>query len=172
MSSKLVTSLPIVFINQGECHFSRRPELVITILGSCLSVVMYSIEHRFSSLSHCLLPSRSISNEKDNNDFKYVDTSIRRMLNVFERHKVPRDKIFIKIFGGAEQLSNDIKKTPPVGKQNIIMALKVLDEEGLNVISMDVGGNKGRKIYFSSHTGEVLLSRLEGYKIVRLDKLK
>jgi len=172
MKSKLVTSLPIVFINQGECHFSRQPELVITILGSCLSIIMYSIEYKLSSLSHCLLPNRSINNEKDDNDFRYVDTSIKRMLGAFDKYNIPRDKISIKIFGGAEQLSNEIKKTPPVGKQNIITALKMFDDEGLNVISMDVGGNKGRKIYFSSHTGEVLLSRLEGYKIVRLDKLK
>jgi chemotaxis protein CheD len=172
MSSKLVTSLPIVFVKQGECHFSRHPELVITILGSCLSVIMYNIEHRFSALTHCLMPSQHMYNDDDGNDYKYVDTSVKQMLAIFDKQKIPRHKISIKIFGGAEQLSNDKKRTQPVGKQNIIMALNILDKEGLNVISMDVGGTKGRKIYFSSHTGEVLLSRLEGYKIVRLDKIK
>lgn len=172
MSSKLVTSLPIVFIKQGECHFSKSPELVITILGSCLSIIMYSTEYRFSGLSHCLLPSRHCNNEEDMNDFRYVDTSIEKMLSVFDKMKIPRNKINIKIFGGAEQLSSEKKRTPPVGKQNIIMALKILDREGLNVLSMDVGGIKGRKIYFSSHTGEVLLSRLGGYKIIRPDEIK
>jgi chemotaxis protein CheD len=172
MTAKIVTSLPVVFVKQGECHFSRHPELVITILGSCLSVIMYSIEHRFSGLTHCLMPSQQGYNDSEDNGFKYVDTSVKKMLEIFDKQKIPRSKISIKIFGGAEQLNSEKKRTAPVGKQNIIMALNILDNEGLNVISMDVGGTKGRKIYFSSHTGEVLLSRLEGYKIVRLDKIK
>jgi chemotaxis protein CheD len=133
---------------------------------------MYSIEHGFSGLSHCLLPSRSCNNEEDKNDFRYVDTSLVKMLDTFDKMKIPRHKINIKIFGGAEQLASEKKKTPPVGKQNIIMALKILDSEGLNVLSMDIGGINGRKIYFSSHTGEVLLSRLGGYKIIRPEEIK
>jgi len=47
-----------------------------------------------------------------------------------------------------------------IGRQNITAAEQVLKSEGLKMHAVDVGGLLGRKIYFYTDTGEVLLKRL------------
>ncbi|MFO7444718.1 MAG: chemotaxis protein CheD [Ignavibacteriaceae bacterium] len=170
---QLITSLPLVYVKPGEFHFSRHPELIVTILGSCLAIIMYDIERGICAISHSVLPEKSTyARDPDKNDYKYVDSSIHSMLKIFEDHKIPKSRIMVKVFGGSEQLHNNKRKQDSIGKQNIIIAMNLLKKINLNTVSMDVGGTKGRKIYLSSHTGEVLLSRLSSIKIVSLDKLK
>ena len=54
-----------------------------------------------------------------------------------------------------------IKTSVSVGKQNIEMALRILEREGALVQTMDVGGTEGRKMYFNTGTGEVTVARLQ-----------
>jgi chemotaxis protein CheD len=39
--------------------------------------------------------------------------------------------------------------------------MQSLKKEGLSILSLDVGGATGRKLFFNTHTGEVLLKRLQ-----------
>jgi len=48
-----------------------------------------------------------------------------------------------------------------VGKQNIEMAKKTLHYEHINVKAVHVGGTFGRKIFFFTDTGEVLVKRIK-----------
>jgi chemotaxis receptor (MCP) glutamine deamidase CheD len=41
-----------------------------------------------------------------------------------------------------------------------LTAVDLLFDEGLEIVSSDVGGNEGRKIFLFSETGDVYLSRL------------
>jgi chemotaxis protein CheD len=157
--------LPVAFLKPGELHITRNPELVITVLGSCLSITMFNRRRGFAGISHCLLPHCGSLNACDRDcsiKFKYVDCSIRQMAAVFDRHDIPRDEIEVKCFGGADMFTR--KNTKPervsIGRQNIDMAEKILLREGLTLRAKDVGGVQGRKILFYTHTGEVLLKRL------------
>jgi chemotaxis protein CheD len=47
-----------------------------------------------------------------------------------------------------------------VGKQNIAAAQKIIEAEGITVTSMDVGGQQGRKLFFNTRTGDVMLKKL------------
>jgi chemotaxis protein CheD len=64
-----------------------------------------------------------------------------------------------KVFGGAKQLEKG-KSVFNVGEKNIILAFDVLKEAGIPIISHHIGGEKGRKLKFSTHTGEVLMKLL------------
>jgi chemotaxis receptor (MCP) glutamine deamidase CheD len=46
-----------------------------------------------------------------------------------------------------------------VGTQNIILAEDILNRECIQIVSIDVGGNYGRRIQFNTKTGIVLLKR-------------
>ncbi len=158
------THLPSFFVKPGDYHFSKKPEMVITILGSCVSVIMYDLENKISFLSHCVLPTQAqYDNEGEKNQFKFVDSAIYKMLKVFEKYEIPKKNIVVKLFGGSDQLGSD-QKRDSIGKQNSSKALEILTKEKLNILSMDIGGTEGRKIYLTSHTGEVLLSRLGNTK--------
>jgi len=157
--------LPVVYLKPGEMHCTEKPMVVVTVLGSCLSVTMFNRRRGLGCICHGLLPhcSRPMNREVECPDgLRYVDYSIRQMVKVFDRHDVPRSEIEVKCFGGADMFTQKNGNRGPVsiGKQNIVAAEKTLASEGLVPRVKDVGGRQGRKILFYTHTGEVLLKRL------------
>jgi chemotaxis protein CheD len=63
------------------------------------------------------------------------------------------------MFGGADMFGvRDGSAT--VGRQNIDKAVELMAAVGLRLVASDVGGPRGRKIFFNTSTGEVLLRRL------------
>jgi chemotaxis protein CheD len=85
------------------------------------------------------------------------------MLKLFDRFDVKRRELEVKVFGGADMFdaARNGRATFSVGKLNISTAKKIIEQEGLSIVSMDVGGTQGRKLYFHTQTGEVLLKRLQ-----------
>ncbi len=70
-----------------------------------------------------------------------------------------REELNVKLFGGADVLPMS-GRVESVGSKNCAVALRILEEERLVLSRADLGGTRGRVIYFSSQTGEVLLRRL------------
>ncbi len=160
-------SLPTVYLKAGEMHFAEQPALVVTVLGSCLSVTMHDRQRGIGGICHGLLPSCSgkagcKSNCLDGFGFRYVDCSIQHMIRLFDRAGARRSEIEVKCFGGADMFSRKIEKpgVVSVGRQNIAAAEAILKREGLKIVTQDMGGLRGRKVFFYTHTGEVLLKRL------------
>lgn len=154
-----------VYLKAGEMHYTKEPTVVITVLGSCLSVTMYSPRHRIGGICHGLLPECAGKRGCGNGcleGFRFVDCSIRRMIRLFDKAGVKRSELEVKCFGGAELFSRKIERPGllSVGRQNILAAEKILQYEGLRIVKQDVGGARGRKLYFYTDTGEVLLKRL------------
>lgn len=157
----------MVHLKPGEAYITDRPELVVTVLGSCLSVTMFNRRHGVAGICHSLLPtcnSRETCANGCREGYRYVDCSIRQMVRVFDKYGVPPGEIEAKCFGGADMFIRQALKPDlfTVGKQNIIMAEKIFASEGLKLRAKDVGGVQGRKLLFYTHTGEVLLKRLRG----------
>jgi chemotaxis protein CheD len=84
------------------------------------------------------------------------------MVALFERHRVKRNEIEVKCFGGANMFSRHAQVSGAIyiGQQNIQIAKQIILSEGLSIQAMDVGGRQGRKIFFYTDTGEVYLKRL------------
>ena len=157
--------LPQVYLKPGEMHFAECPTLVVTVLGSCLSVTMFSRRKGLGGICHGLLPScggQHTCNGGCLEGFKYVDCSIEQMVKLFDKYGVKRSEIEVKCFGGADMFSREIKVPGlvSVGRQNVQTAEKILAHEGLSILKMDVGGLRGRKILFYTDTGDVFLKRL------------
>lgn len=146
-----------VFLKPGEFCFCVKPSVVSTVLGSCVSVTMFAPEHRIGAICHAVL-----AEEREPGDpFKYVDSSILAMISRFERQGLGRGALEVKLFGGADVLSRSGRvRGMSVGKQNTETALRVVEKEGLCLVTADLGGSRGRKIEFRTDTGEVFLRRL------------
>lgn len=157
----------VVHLKPGEVYITDRPELVITVLGSCLSVTMFNNRRGVAGICHCLLPecnSRVTCGSGCSEGYRYVDCSIRLMVKAFDKYGIPPREIEVKCFGGGDMFVRKSMKPDifTVGKQNIIMAEKIIASEGLKLRAKDVGGVQGRKLLFYTQTGEVLLKRLRG----------
>ncbi|MCL5237713.1 MAG: chemotaxis protein CheD [Nitrospirae bacterium] len=178
--STMEARLPLVYLNPGEMHLSKKPGLVATVLGSCVSVTMFNQRLGTGAICHIVLPKCKCKANCDNdctkrihdpengcrrncsNAFRYADCSIFKMMETFRSLGIDNDEIEVKLFGGSDMFPSDGGKSTAmnVGKQNIESALQGIELEGLKLTACDVGGSGGRKILFYTHTGEVFLKRL------------
>lgn len=157
--------LPYFFLKPGDMAIAEEPAIIATLLGSCVAVTMISRRSGIGAVCHALLPT---CREKDRcrhcpERFRHVDCAIRAMIEAFGQRGVPRSGIEAKLFGGADmfQTSLDGDGKNSVGRQNVARAREVLACEGVRLGAADVGGLRGRKIFFNTATGEVFLRRLD-----------
>lgn len=154
--------LSSVYLYPGAIYIAEEPAMVTTVLGSCVSVTMFSPALQRGAISHCTLPGCRLLHTCDDRcieTFKYVDCTLRHMLRHFRTLGVRNEALEIKIFGGADTLQSISSNT--IGTQNVKSALDVMKAEKLRVIAADVGDSFGRKVLFLSHTGEVFVKRLK-----------
>lgn len=158
----------IVYLHPGEIVYSRFPVMVSTVLGSCLSITMFSAVKKFGAISHCQLPDcgrSKLSCKECPEPYKYVNCTFERMIEKFGEQGIDSCDIEVKIFGGADVLKsvNKTRTSQTVGTQNVNAALNYIRLHSLNLVKSDVGGINGRRIFFLTSTGEIYLTRLNNY---------
>ncbi len=160
-------TLPVIYLKAGEINFSAQSAgVIITVLGSCLAVTMFNRRLGLGAICHGFLPECQKKKQCGGDcpePGKYVDCAIQLMTKRFKQQGVAVHEIETKVFGGADTLGERPGERGGmfIGKRNTAMALQTLEKEGLSILSLDVGGATGRKIFFNTHTGEVLLKRLQ-----------
>ncbi|MDM8535507.1 chemotaxis protein CheD [Desulfobacterales bacterium HSG17] len=170
----------IVFLRPGELFFSAKstlPMKVTTVLGSCISVILYNPRLKMSAMCHAVMPlcekrnrcefeAGLVKNMKCPFNFsepsRYVNCALNNMIGQFRRWNISPDETKVRLFGGADMF--DYGPGPirnlSVGSQNIEMAKRIIGAEKMKIAKADVGGLVGRKIVFFPKTGRVLLKRL------------
>ncbi len=160
MTFQQESEVSTIYLKPGEVCFSKYPAKIVTILGSCVSIIMYSKSSRIGAICHAVMPSReaaNISKQRLKDAFQYVDSSMEWMLAQFEEAGIRRDAIEVKIFGGSEIFFDNSKNRGiGVGTKNIAAAIKMIKHKKLKLKAWNIGGNKGRKLIFYTDTGEVL----------------
>ena len=158
--------LTVVFLKPGEIAVSSEPMRVTTLLGSCVAVTLFNPRLRLGAICHALLPSCHKDASCSNLDSgKYVECAIAIMLEEFRTRGVLTGEIEAKLFGGSDMFDMVDGRRLSVGRQNMDMAEQVLERAAVRVLTRDLGGPRGRKIIFHSHTGEVFLKRLRKTEI-------
>lgn len=159
----LHTDLP--GLKPGGIYLGEQPTVVTTTLGSCVSLIFFNQLHRLGAICHALLPT----DDHQEKSFRFVDRSFYWMLEQFQSRGIASKQIMVKLFGGADVLEcfQGNCRTVTVGQQNIHQALEMFKAQGLQVQASNLGSTLGRKIFFFTHTGEVLLKHVE--KVCWLD---
>jgi chemotaxis protein CheD len=158
--------LPTIYIGSGEICFTDQPNVIVTVLGSCVSVTLFHRRLGLGAICHGLLPhcrNRGACSHTCAESAKYVECSLRTMVGRFKQHGIAVRELETGLYGGADMFgaSSSARSRFSVGKQNIETAFSVLETEGLQVFDKNVGGRQGRKIHFNTRTGEVRLMLLQ-----------
>ena len=147
------------YLKPGEVIISANPILVSTVLGSCVAVTLYAPDRGVGSICHAMLPN--IRPAEDN--LLYVDRAVRYIYCKMLEYGCESTDLVVKLFGGSQVLIGTYTREnrPSVGEQNILQARQTLGQLGLNIAKADIGGNLGRKLFFSIKTGDVYLRKLK-----------
>jgi len=151
------------FLKPGELMITEVPTTVTTVLGSCVAITMFSERCSVGGICHAMLPQGSSAQPTEK--FRYVDTSILHMAQLFETLGVKKSEIETKVLGGADVLDRANGSSASVGEQNIVAALKTIKRAGLTIVASDLGGDLGRKVIFYTHKGLVLVKRIDRRKV-------
>ncbi|MFA6500049.1 MAG: chemotaxis protein CheD [Desulfurivibrionaceae bacterium] len=154
-------NLPIINLTPGKLLIIDQPTLVSTILGSCVSLCLYSKKFRVGAICHGMLPRQTKLPVIGH--FPYVDTAVSHMLETMtSRFGIAPSELTVKLFGGASVLQTHMAGADgfAIGQQNIAAALETLARFGLTPDVQKTGGTEGYKIFFNTDTGEVFVRRI------------
>lgn len=135
------------------------PTSVQTVLGSCVAVTFHCPTRRIGGIFHALLPCAA-DYPRDNpalTPYRYVDSAILAILSGLDRLGVRRQGLEAKVFGGSCGVMDD---SVGVGHRNVEIAFETLKRSRVRVKAADVGGRRGRKVLFLTHTGDVYVKKL------------
>jgi len=147
------------FLNVGQGGLYEIPTMAHTVLGSCVSVTFFVPSRGLAGIFHALLPRAEEYrlHAPEATPYKFVDTAIQNIVARLFHRGVGRHEIECKVFGGASAL---FAEEMSVGRRNVETAFVTLAELGLRVAASNVGGERGRKIVFTTRTGEIFVRLL------------
>lgn len=148
------------FLDPGYIFLPKKPTIVSMVLGSCVSVCLYDSKRKVGGINHYQYPH---TNERHNATAKYGNVSTITLIRMMLNDGSKRKHLEAQIVGGANHSEICTKN---IGRQNIMIARKILAKERINIASEDVGGEKGRKIVFNTHTNEMAVMKVDKLRAV------
>jgi two-component system chemotaxis response regulator CheB len=146
-----------VFLLPGEYHVSRIPCHMATLLGSCVAVCLHHETKPYAAMNHYLLATNPGGGDPDKG--RYGDTSIETIVWLM-RKLDEKGKITAKIYGGGAVVGH-LGATADIGGRNIEMARTMLKRKGIPILFEDVGGTKGRRIYYDTGANNVVVKVIQ-----------
>lgn len=148
-----------VYLQPAKLCLANEPLMIQTVLGSCVSVTLWDPLTRLAAVSHCVLPEPP-KTSPDGKDTHFVTLCIPRMLDWMARQGVPARRLETKLFGGAASIGWGGSWERSVGRLNVLAAERCLAVAGLTVTAASTGGSQGRKLIFSTLTGQAWVKQL------------
>ena len=150
----------------GEFYVSTKGEMIVTVLGSCISACIRDRVSGVGGMNHFMLPSQgsSLSSQQFNESTRYGNWAMEYLINEVIKNGGSKKNFEIKIFGGGKVLES--MSNIDVGRQNIDFVRQFILGESLQLSAEDVGGLFPRKVLYFPDTGSVKVRKL---KTVRND---
>lgn len=158
-----------LFLNPGEYFVGGAGFQVRTLLGSCVSIVLWHQRLRFGAMSHYLLPSRpgrsTLPHEFEaarQLDGKYADEVLRLMAKKLCDAKIPLAECHARIFGGGNMFPDrSIINQFDIGLKNGEAAKRLLAAYEIPIVSENLFGFGHREIIFNTGNGEVWMRQVK-----------
>jgi chemotaxis protein CheD len=156
-----------VVLKPGE-HFvsAERDVAISTLLGSCISACLYEPVRRIVGMNHFLLANHRYPREMPvclSEAGRYGIHSMELIINGMMKMGASRQRIRAKVFGGSSMLPDS--GTPGnfacVGEVNCRFIVEFLKNDGIPLMSSDLGGSRGRIILFDATDYSVYVRKIK-----------
>lgn len=143
------------FLLPGSIFVKREEHLVMTVLGSCISVCLWDKVRNTGGINHFMLP---LWNGEGLPTPKYGDIAIELLIRKMLDLGCRKESMVAKVFGGASMIANSTGMFA-IGDRNLNLAQQLLAGQGIPVVASETGGNSGRRIIFNTFSGVVFLKK-------------
>lgn len=154
-------NVPAAKIMPGEFYVSKTGEMIVTVLGSCISACIRDVQLGIGGMNHFMLPvQKEHSTENwgsaESSASRYGNWAMEFLINEILKLGGTRRNLEIKVFGGGNVLSN----MTDIGERNIAYVKKYIYEENFELAASDVGDIYPRKVLYFPDTGAVKIRKL------------
>jgi chemotaxis protein CheD len=148
----------VVNVADMKASMNREDALITYALGSCLGITIYDPIACVGGMLHAMLPQSSIDPQKAAaNPYMFVDTGVPKLFQECQKLGGRKERLILKVAGGACALGNEEDDYFKIGQRNIIMLRKLLWKNGVLIAAHDVGGGHPRTMTLEMDSGDVLL---------------
>ena len=135
--------------------FAEPPDVLETLLGSCVGIAVWDERSGCGGLAHAVLPDNQ---GKVASPGKFVNTAVLELKKRLVERGASQYSLRAKVAGGSIMFGKD---TETVGTRNCEAVLQHLEQQKIRVVAKHLGGDKGRVIRFSlkDHSVEVEMAR-------------
>lgn len=137
----------------GEyCVTSQENEMLVAVLGSCISACIRDPSTGLGGMNHFMLPHNA-PNDLAQNSFvlRYGHYAMEKLINDLVSRGASKKRLEIKLFGGSSLLHVRTR----IGEDNIAFVRNYLQAEGFQIASEDLGGLYPRRVHYFPKTGKV-----------------
>ncbi len=136
----------------GYMIIPTEPMLIYMVLGSSVSVICRDQRQERSGCCHFLVP-RPPRGEQPRP--VHGVPAILHLIRMILEERGRLEDLEAQVFGGGDLPGHTL------GRENVETAQKVLRKAGVHIVSMDVGGEKGRKLIYNSETNHVAVIKVD-----------
>lgn len=150
--------IPAAKIMPGEFYVTNKDEVIVTVLGSCISACVRDQLFGIGGMNHFMLPIQGDEDapQQFGNAERYGNVAMEHLINAILVNGGRRENLEVKLFGGGRILT----QMTDVGQRNIAFVHDYLHTEGLRIAAEDLGDVFPRKVYYFPHTGMVKVRKL------------
>lgn len=143
----------------GEYYATDGEEMIVTILGSCVSVCLRDSYSGIGGLNHFLLPHDHSNRDTPlTESARYGVYAMELLVNHLLKLGAMRHRLEAKVFGGGKVIKDFTFAN--VGERNVSFVLEHLKQEGIPIVARDLLDIYPRKVHFFPHSGRVMLKKI------------
>lgn len=154
-----------VLLLPGQWHFSNHGGQIRTLLGSCVALVVWHAPSRQGGMCHFLLPKRAGHEPHHMPDGRYGTEAVAMLVAAMRHGGTQPQQYTVHLFGGADTMPGHAKVAFNIGARNIEQAIELIDRHGMQLDTVDVGGNEPRHVLLDLADGAVQLRRGHSYRV-------
>ncbi|HOJ63779.1 MAG TPA: chemotaxis protein CheD [Spirochaetota bacterium] len=155
-------NLEVKIIPIGGLFVTNKPMILQTVLGSCVSVVLYDKKRKNAGMNHIVLPG-VIMKDKHNDffekkDLRYGIFSLEKLIYDIQNLGSLKKDLTARIYG-ASYLSK-INLSLPIQKENVEFVKAFLNMSKIEIIDEFTLQKEALKVIFNTETGECEIIKL------------
>lgn len=156
----------------GEYYYTKKPMLIVTVLGSCVAACIRDRVSGIGGMNHFMLPDGGGDPANPaSTSMRYGAYAMEMLINQILKAGGKRENLEAKVFGGGNVLQGFTHMN--VGERNAQFVRTFLRNENIRVLAEDLNDIYPRKVYFFPQTGRVLvkkLKKLNNYTLVKREQ--
>ncbi len=161
-----------IFLQPGDFYFGDADTRIRTVLGSCVSIVLWHPARLIGGMCHYMLPFRE-SDPASALDGRYAEEAMQLFMRAIRAAKTYPAEYRVKLFGagnmfpglakrgacGPHMTRSEMQTCRNVPCKNTAAARLLMAKHGFTVEAEDLGGDGHRQLIFDIWSGHVWVRR-------------